>query len=57
MLRRDHFNESITINPRNPTVWNNKALTLKRMGRLEEAETCFERVRSLPKKPELVPIL
>jgi tetratricopeptide (TPR) repeat protein len=53
----ESFNESITINPRNPTVWNNKGHTLRRLGRVKEAEECFERVRSLPKKPELVPIL
>jgi Flp pilus assembly protein TadD len=47
------FDESIAINPHDPTPWNNKAASLRRLGRDQEAETCAEKVRELTRGREI----
>jgi Flp pilus assembly protein TadD len=47
------FDEAIAINPHDPTPWNNKAASLRRLGRDKEAEECAEKVRELTRGREI----
>jgi Flp pilus assembly protein TadD len=47
------FDLAIGINPYDPTPWNNKAASLRRLGREEEAGACADRVRELTRGREM----
>jgi len=37
------FEQALLLNQDNPDLWNNKGITLRSMGRYEEAMECFNR--------------
>ena len=47
------YDEAIRINPKDSFAWRDKGNLLKRLGRDEEAEECFAKVKELHKEAEL----
>ena len=39
----DFFEQALFLNPDNPDLWNYKGITLRSLGRYEEAMECFNK--------------